>query len=325
MKFHLVRVESGEPLPVALEARVEERWELGRLPAFLTEDGRFSVDRLIDSGFPGSRHDDETSTLLLTDRDLEKEGCDSLFGYSLPRQQIAIVSYARLGRNPRRVRNVILHELGHLNGYRHCSDSSCLMHPSASPGEIDGRSDDACPKHGRSRILARRLLHPFCAIVFLASLLVGLNLLAVPLKPSRDTPFSVLSHGETPSLPGPFGEEPSSAQLLFHDQPLTEGIAAQLGTSATEELNRLFQLVDPPRLSIRDQDDGGAVILSQTREIASVQGDDALESASRLARQLDELLSAKGTRNSSCAACHYERKPEVLEAAYGRHWGFGPF
>lgn len=96
--------------------------------------------------------------ILLTDKDTFTEGLNWSTGMARCSGTTAVVSICRL--NPafwndpydrawhyKRVRKLVLHELGHTFGERdHCGDWACAVHGSGSIGEIDKTGDDYCKR-----------------------------------------------------------------------------------------------------------------------------------------------------------------------------------
>ncbi len=96
--------------------------------------------------------------LLLTNKDTFGEGLNWSTGISYCNGTTAVVSVCRL--NPifwgdrydralhhRRVRKIVLHELGHTFGRAgHCDDWDCALHGSNSIGEIDMTGEDYCAR-----------------------------------------------------------------------------------------------------------------------------------------------------------------------------------
>lgn len=89
---------------------------------------------------------DDPRSLLVTDKALQLDGKQSVYGYAMTDQNIAIVSTRDLWvkDNPRRLLNVIAHELGHLDGYGHCENGGCVMKPVHSLDSLDVRSFHRC-------------------------------------------------------------------------------------------------------------------------------------------------------------------------------------
>lgn len=254
--------------------------------------------------------------VVLTGLDLAQDKCVSLFGYADRRRQIGIVSTFRLGhpdpaRAQLRLENVIRHESGHLRGLRHCAQQGCLMHPARDPEDLDSRSAEPCSRCSSWRPLFPAILHRAAALFFLLLAFAGINLAATLLQPAPLAPFAAVAG--------------SSERLRFNGTPVQFSTSLVDPASALRELNRLFMILEPPSLGVRTHDIREAAVVSGEKEILRVRHDQAAIEAGKLAAQLNELIEAKGHRSSLCAECHLARKPEVLEAAYGRKWGVGPF
>ncbi len=97
--------------------------------------------------------------LLLTDRDTYGSGRSNWSsGISMPNGVTSVVSIFRLRPQfwgdpddrtvlERRVRKIVLHELGHTFGkIEHCDDWSCVIHRSDSIADIDRTGDDYCAR-----------------------------------------------------------------------------------------------------------------------------------------------------------------------------------
>jgi predicted Zn-dependent protease len=113
-------------------------------------------------------HEPGERLLILTHHDLLLPECSVLFGFADPRANVAIVSSFHLRadgdrvRWPRRLQNEIAHELGHLQGLKHCGQRGCLMRPVAQAAELDVRSSEPCgrcPQTLKRRLRERLFRH----------------------------------------------------------------------------------------------------------------------------------------------------------------------
>lgn len=113
-------------------------------------------------------------TLVLTPREVAAGNRAWVFGYADRRRGVAVVSSCRIAdpHNPlltaRRLRGVMAHELGHLNGLAHCGARACVMHPVREVAELDSRPErpcGACPT--RRRTLPMALAVAVCGVLFL--------------------------------------------------------------------------------------------------------------------------------------------------------------
>lgn len=294
----------------------------------LSADGRIVTEKLIAVLDQNESLRRFRPLVAVTESDLIKSGCGSIFGYADRKRRICVVSSARLGQPSSllqpRLENVIRHELGHLRDLNHCRRLRCLMHPAQIPEDLDQRPSEPCTRCSRPLTSPGKILRRAFAGLFLVAVFAGMNLAASLLKPAW-TPFSLVSIDVGAGVGGqPDRESVMRGRLLFNGNPLKDTASIVDAEAAPEELNRLYQLVDPPPLIAAARGSEQAVILSGGKELLRIEKDQALREARGLTVQLNELIEAKGTRSSLCAECHRERKSEVLEAA-GRGWGIGPF
>ena len=114
---------------------------------FMDSDGSIRADLLLREknwlpeqgrGVPGQR------LLIITPHPLSTRECSRVLGLSARRRGVAVISAWGLGGDSRRLRNLALHELGHLEGRRHCRTPGCLMNPVKDPGDLNARSDSLC-------------------------------------------------------------------------------------------------------------------------------------------------------------------------------------
>ncbi len=279
-------------------------------------EGRVLVEELIACIDREESFRDLRPLIILTGRDLVKSGCSTLFGFADEGRRIGVVSSFRLehpdpARVQARLKKVIRHEIGHLQGWHHCRQPGCLMHPARNAEDLDVRMTELCPRCSRRRSLATTTLHRTGAALFLTLAFVTANLLATLLQPAPMTPFA-----EAIGL---------TERLVFDGTPVKFSSSLVDPAAATRELNRLFTILTPTSLSTRANGNREASVLAGETEILRIRHEQPVEEATRLAAQLNEILEAKGSRSSLCAECHLERRPEVLEAASGRKWGIGPF
>ena len=130
--------------------------------------------------------------LVLTTYDLHVRGRFSVFGYAKKRSSIAVVSLSRIAdptneeNTRRRLENEIAHELGHLNGWRHCS-GACVMRPVRAATELDRRPLSPCG--GCPRACGPHLVrYSVAALLFVLFLALADRSLSA-LYPPFDAPF----------------------------------------------------------------------------------------------------------------------------------------
>ena len=97
-------------------------------------------------------------TLLITSVDLYTEGLNFIFGETLIKEGVGIISLCRLRLSfyglpdnveitRLRALKEAVHEIGHLYGLRHCSDPRCVMFFSNTLSDTDRKSYHFCPFH----------------------------------------------------------------------------------------------------------------------------------------------------------------------------------
>jgi predicted Zn-dependent protease len=115
--------------------------------AFLPNTSTMDAKSLVVSAFNRNGHG--TPLVILTRRKLLIDGRVSVFGYSDRKHQVAVVSSFHLDDGSphdqiaQRVLKVILHEIGHLRGFGHCS-GVCAMRSASSVAELDRRPLSRC-------------------------------------------------------------------------------------------------------------------------------------------------------------------------------------
>ncbi len=94
----------------------------------------------------------DSPILILTDLNIYYADLDYVFGYTDVTKKISVVSLARLKRDvsieklvDRTVKTAI-HEIGHLNGLRHCNNKRCIMFLSFGVDDTDRKDRRFCDK-----------------------------------------------------------------------------------------------------------------------------------------------------------------------------------
>ena len=108
---------------------------------------QFRADVLLTDCVSDVKHANQLS-LVLTSRDLYVPSLSYVFGIAMRNLNACIVSCFRLGGNTEvfgaRLAKEIIHEVGHLNGLRHCQDSSCVMSFSNTVAAVDRKKPKFC-------------------------------------------------------------------------------------------------------------------------------------------------------------------------------------
>lgn len=90
--------------------------------------------------------------LLLTDLPIYYADLDYVFGFTDMLRSVSIVSLARLTKGAtvekiiERAVKTAIHEIGHLNGLRHCNRKGCVMSLSFSLRDTDRKSSRFCDR-----------------------------------------------------------------------------------------------------------------------------------------------------------------------------------
>ena len=133
--------------------------------------------------------------LIITNRDLKVHGLVSLFGFADRQKGAAVISTARLSdpadsSRLARLMNVARHEIGHLNGLRHCRGPRCVMMVVSTPAEIDARASEACGLCPRHSGWARRITGLAAAFMILVLSVIVLDRVTSTIaSPEPDFPF----------------------------------------------------------------------------------------------------------------------------------------
>jgi len=94
-------------------------------------------------------NDEAGFALGLTSEDIFLPNLNFVFGLASPRDQVAMVSLARLiDKNEKifleRIKKEVIHEIGHLFYLEHCSKSTCVMHFANNLADVDLKSFQFC-------------------------------------------------------------------------------------------------------------------------------------------------------------------------------------
>ncbi len=90
------------------------------------------------------------AVLGITQKDLYMPSLNFIFGLASPRDQVAVVSLAKLSDDNKklffeRIKKETIHEVGHLLGLDHCEDRQCAMSFSNSIWDVDFKKIKLCP------------------------------------------------------------------------------------------------------------------------------------------------------------------------------------
>ena len=115
------------------------------LQAFDTARGQYDADWLLRE-LPelDANNADKPLVLWLIKEDISCAGCDYLYGAA--GNNAALVSAARTGFGENLLKEVC-HEVGHLFGLEHCSDS-CFMHASSNKRQLEVKPLRLCDECG---------------------------------------------------------------------------------------------------------------------------------------------------------------------------------
>ncbi|WP_321476949.1 hypothetical protein [uncultured Paludibaculum sp.] len=272
--------------------------------AFVNEvDRRLCVSRLLARQRPAEGE----QLLLLTPRDLEMRGCESLFGYADRRRAVAVVSTFRLSadgeqRLAARMMNVIEHERGHLDGLKHCRSAGCIMNVARSAEDVDGRGLERCTRCRQPKPAwpARAAAIAICALAIAAA--QG----AVSFVKVKSPPFS-------------WRADAGAATVLYRKQPMLVLATEPEAKSAAAALNALYAQITPPPIEATAAGrhavlTAGGVKLAEL-DSRSSGGGDPLAYARDWAARAGGLMRAKGEEAEGCPSCHIRRLDEVLATA----------
>jgi hypothetical protein len=273
------------------------------MPLIVDSTGRVPVLRILHE----NKSSDGDIILIITARDLALKGCQSLFGFSDKRYQVAIVSTYLLENKSERLMNVIAHETGHLQGLKHCRTDGCVMRPARTIQELDARRLLPCERCHRPKPWQRGLL---AAIIIIAFVFAGLDFVGGLIKP-KFQPFSWRS-------------QDGIVKVFYKGQPIiTINNYNKYGTEQrmaafSHRLNDLFADINPPALKVATPGSNKVFILAGETKIFELQSSDVdgqppLNTAIKLVDKIEPLLRGKGLESDGCPSCHIRRLPEVQE------------
>lgn len=84
--------------------------------------------------------------LGIVDKDIYTHGMNFIFGLADPLSNTALVSTFRLAGEKKqdRIHKEIVHEIGHMLGLKHCSDTTCVMYFSNTIEDTDRKMNKLC-------------------------------------------------------------------------------------------------------------------------------------------------------------------------------------
>lgn len=110
---------------------------------------RYPVDELIKNISPLFC---DSNILVLTDLDIYYADFDYVFGFTDVSKGVSVVSFARMIKGAtaekliERTVKTAIHEIGHLNGLRHCNSRACVMSLSFGLADTDRKSSRFCDR-----------------------------------------------------------------------------------------------------------------------------------------------------------------------------------
>jgi archaemetzincin len=139
-----------DPCLVSNGAALADEWHPVQGPAGA---GALDAEQLARAAAPRRRRG--RPLLVLTHRPLRLSGCHSIIGFADRRHSVVVISTLRLidadsSAAFRRLHNVIAHELGHLDGLKHCPAAACVMHPVRDAADLDRRPFVTCGRCPRT-------------------------------------------------------------------------------------------------------------------------------------------------------------------------------
>lgn len=268
---------------------------------WIRSDRRVAVESLV--GACREAHPDGGRLLVLTPFDLHLPECESLYGFADRRLDVAVVSTARIAdANPdrlaRRVGNIAAHEIGHLDGLRHCAADGCLMRRASDPREVDARSMQPCGRCPRIGGVRRRLLGAAALVMVLALGVAALSAAGyAALGPDLEVPFSCRAL-DPAGIEGGTGNGPRDvarfhfegrAMFTMYDKDGRDSILDR-SRPVMHEMNELWRRNEPVELAIAG---GGSIVQANGVELMRVlPGDLAGREPHEVAREWIEQIVA---------------------------------
>lgn len=272
----------------------------------MDEQGRLCAERLARFFAAPER---EARTLVLTERDLSAGNCSWVFGYADQRNGVAVISTCRISaptdaqKTAVRLRRLIAHERGHLEGLAHCSTPGCAMHEKRDAADLDSSSSRTC---GRCPPRFRFLSFAF-AIVSCMLLFLFLDQVGKALKPARISPFTV-THAQSNQ----------HARILFDGKPLIELAELTSAQDLGDQLNAAYHDVRKARFRIKTSSSGSATIRLNGADLLEITtaesgSEPPVALAEKWRQRFSVIINGKGSPAESCPMCHIARHSEVIE------------
>jgi len=171
---------------VAASSRFAAIWQVGKVPAHLLEGPPAHLDVEASDSVSldvqaivrcAQRVSGGRTALILCGSRLRTRECPDLLGYADRRARVVVLSTSAMqsDQDPElllaRLRNVLAHEQGHLDGRSHCRTAGCVMRPVSEAAYLDARPLVPCERCRRPRFRRAAPLVAAAAALALAVLL----------------------------------------------------------------------------------------------------------------------------------------------------------